>query len=437
MAWNPDENAVIRRERLRLASPDVVYETLHSYAETLSGNTFSYDEDLERQLLARGDKLVCLALAQFAGKGDIVRSLYEAAVAGTGDAAYDAAVRLAAISNRHAQGVFTSMFGIHVTPLVAALLARGDDSELHALITNPQHRTLLKLLYNAAEPFDKLNDDMRVRLVHYSSRNPGLNINEDSESGPDMQAWDIQKALWNLLRTAPLTESWVTALHILLVNLDPRQPRTASSLEEIEATLARWAPVVVEGYEKGKPREGDYTDLSFVDELRLLIAVLFGRAFTDKKVLFYGQFDSPDVLRRASHYGHAQLKLEDAEKGRDTDGPTYTLAALFNDTVLRNVQTRAHLEEGIGLQNRWLYRRRCEQVAGRVRGFKVDPITDYLAEEMPAPVAGPPAASPEVLKAIAELGTRVEGVKRDQAGQAKVAFWGFCVLCGLIWYFGR
>lgn len=431
MAWDENEIAAVRRSRLFLEPPERVYAELREYGAWAEKQfRFSRDADLETHLLKRGDKLVNLGLAQFATSQEVVLPLYKAACAGTGDDDYDRAVRMAAISNRVAENVLTGVFGLGATPAVSEVLARADDDEIRAMLTNPLHRALLKPLYLGEAPFTGFDVRSRSFMLSYSAYNPGLNQDDSDENGPDMTAWDIQKALWTHVKSEPVDDFMARALHQVLIRLDPHHTRSADSIEEVSAAIERWRTFVVPG-RKDEPREGDYTELSYSDELGLLIAAHFGRVYADKKTHYYGDKDSDDVVKRAAFYGNATLKLEDVQAGQERDGRVFTLAALFNESVFLNRETRARLEEGVGAYIRWLYELRCKQMAQHYRWFTVTPVTEDLALEQKE--QAPPAQASQVR----ELAVQVAELRKELGKLGTTVAWGFIIAFVAIVYFGR
>ena len=84
------------------AAPEFVFEQLKFYGENV-GNWHGKAE-LEKQLLIRDEKLINLALAQFATDKAIVIELYNRASdnhTNTDRVTYDKGLRVACLSNRH------------------------------------------------------------------------------------------------------------------------------------------------------------------------------------------------------------------------------------------------------------------------------------------------------------------------------------------------
>ena len=71
MAWNLKEPECISGARLLVASPEFVYDQIKYYGDNSSH--FSGKEQLEKLLLQRDDKLINLALAEFAVEKETIR----------------------------------------------------------------------------------------------------------------------------------------------------------------------------------------------------------------------------------------------------------------------------------------------------------------------------------------------------------------------------
>ena len=204
MAWDHTTNPVITRSRLRLSSPEHVYQALEEYGDCWRARPYVVeDERLERELVGRNDRLIDLALAKNASTCSLVAQLYHRALTGTGDAEYDRALRLASLSNRYAVGMLNSD-GLRGTEArtdseLYRLAMEGDIEELATLLRNPGSRDLLQAVYARAAPLDVIPDDRWRLLVSSSVNNPALNEEHDSDAGPDMQAWHLQKAVFTLL----------------------------------------------------------------------------------------------------------------------------------------------------------------------------------------------------------------------------------------------
>jgi len=85
MTWDLKEPECLSQARLMVAAPEFVYEKLKFYSDNIG--RWEGKEELEKLLLKRNDKMINLALAQFATHKEIVQQLYDQACVPTeGDA---------------------------------------------------------------------------------------------------------------------------------------------------------------------------------------------------------------------------------------------------------------------------------------------------------------------------------------------------------------
>ena len=130
-SWDLREPECLTQARLMVAAPEFVYEQLKFYSENIG--RWEGKQDLEKLLLRRNDKLINLALAQFATQMEIVQQLYEQACVSTdGDEqSYNLGLRVACLSNQHFGYLDWPDFNLN------ALMARGFTTEAAALLRNP------------------------------------------------------------------------------------------------------------------------------------------------------------------------------------------------------------------------------------------------------------------------------------------------------------
>jgi hypothetical protein len=419
---------LITTTRFRL-SQEVVYQALEEYGEQLAGSgRFGYvnsDEALERDVAKRGDRLIDLALAKNAGTHEVVADLYKRSRDGTGDPDYDKAVRLACLANRVAVGA------PFLDGEFRRLAFEGDEDEVDMLMRNPRRKSVLNAVYGRSGPLADLPPERWLLLVRASIGHPGLNEDESDGEGPDLLAWEIKDALFMLLRTAPVEPRWLEALHELLLGLDPANTKRLNNAEAVLEVIDRWKGLKVpkmfqkEGDERDE--NGDHTSLPLVDEFRCLVSTLYGRLFVDGKPACIGTDGDPDVVRRCAHYGCAEMNVEDMRVAAKRDADVFVLAAVFNDSIMLKMESRAELELMLPRGIQHLYTRRCQQLQSRHRWFDPRPATDTLAAWEAAEAHKPAESS-----AVQALSNEVASLKKSIASVTQALFWGFLILCGLV-----
>lgn len=436
MAWDHTTNPVITRSRLRLSSPEHVYQALEEYGDCWRARPYVVeDERLERELVGRNDRLIDLALAKNASTCSLVAQLYHRALTGTGDAEYDRALRLASLSNRYAVGMLNSD-GLRGTEArtdseLYRLAMEGDIEELATLLRNPGSRDLLQAVYARAAPLDVIPDDRWRLLVSSSVNNPALNEEHDSDAGPDRHAWHLQKAVFTLLATAPAEPQWVTALHQLLLEVNPARARGPGSEQEVLDVLGRWENVKVMNQYRKEEQAGRFTSLSLADEFRCLIAALYGRVFVDGKSVCAGQPDAADVALRCAYYGCTEMKVEAMQSAHEKDGDIFTFAALLNNNLLLQQDCRAELEGYLTGDMQWLYSKRCAQIQEQYHWFAARPLPESVALEN----AGSTEPVQPAHTQLQALSGQVTELKSRLSSLSRTLFWGLAiVLIAVIWH---
>ncbi len=372
MAWDPTTNPAITHTRLRLSSPEYVYQALEEYGAYLRDQPcpVAQGDSLEKMLAGRNDRLIDLALAKNAASRSLVVQLYKRALTGSGDTDYDRAVRLACLSNRIAVDMLDSEELRGSEALTDSELYRlameGDDGELATLLRNPDSRDLVRAVYGRETPFHDISDERWWTLVHCSIGNRALNRDDGDELGPDLWAWNLHKALFRLLCTAPAEPGWVWILHMLLVGVNPARTRSADSEKEVIDALERWKCLTPDPFGNGE-EEGRFTSLSLAEEFRCLIAAHYGRVFIQNQSTCVGRYDAEDVALRCAYYGCTEMMVFEMKVAHDKDGDIFTFAALFNDSLLLKKDCRAKLEGYVTGDMQRLYSARCAQLQTQYR----------------------------------------------------------------------
>jgi hypothetical protein len=368
-SWDLREPECLTQARLMVAAPEFVYGQLKFYSENVG--MWAGKEELEKLLLKRNDKLINLALAQFATHKEIVQQLYDRACAPShgDDEAYNLGLRVASLSNRHFDFFNWPNFDLN------ALMARGFTAEAAALLTNPSiPSSVLEALFKKADCFVQVDEKTWLWMVQVSAKNERINIDESNIHGPDMNLWDIHKAIFAFLETAPVTSHSAHATLGLLSALDPHHTRRP---DEIAGVLERWGTAELKNY-KGEDEDGWSTHLPLREELRCLIASLYSRRSTtaNSGPRVFGSADDKDIARRCAFYAGTELSEKDIEKGFDKDKDVFVFAVLKNCYVLLNRKKRALIEEKLPGDFRHEYRRRCEDIHKNNKYFDVTPVSE-------------------------------------------------------------
>ncbi len=372
MTWDLKEPECLSQARLMVAPPAFVYEQMKFYGETVDA-FWAGKQKLEEALLGRNDKLIDLALAQFATHEKVIQYIFNRANIETTDdeqARYNLGVRVACLSNRHLGFFNRPDFGLD------ALMAKGFTSEAEALLTNPGvQESILLSLYKKSDCFEQVTEEDWLAMIYSSASNERLNTKRDVGDSLDLDLRNIQKAIFGFLETAPVTKYSVHTARYFLWNLNPEHTAWPN---EISHVLKRWGEVEVKNY-KGEEEKGWLTHLSLKEELRCLIAALYSQRSTDVKDHpgYFGSPEDSDIALRCAFYAGHDLSKNDIKAGFERDSEVFVFAILKNQYALLNKEKRS-LVEGY-LSGRFMiseYRSRCEQLRKKWPGFDPSPVSE-------------------------------------------------------------
>ncbi len=438
VAGTSKTHRAIRLARLKLSAPSEVYEALEAYGENASTGRFiswDTDEELELALEARADPLINLGLAKNASDTALVRRLYSRSRDGSGDTQYDKAVRLACLGNTAAGNwLFASRTASLDKEEERRLALEGEDDEIKVWMQNPRAGAVLRNLYIRSEPFDSLPEDRWMFLVQASTGNPRLTLDESNNDGPDLLAWDIKKAVFRLLLEAPTNAHWLEVLYWLLLGLNKASATTPGD-GDLAKVLDRWVGVKVPQLfsSDAEERGGPYTDLTFAEEFRCLVASLYGRTFEQKVFVVQGALDDPDVARRCAYYGNAALNTEQIQEAFERDGKALSFAAINNDSIMLESKSRAVLECLLWGDLLRLYEGRCNELAKKWQRFNPKPVSEDPEEALSSShEAEAPTAAVTTAREVAELKAAVMGLKGQLSSLSTNTAWGLIVIGALL-----
>ncbi len=426
MAWDSKAPFLVTRARLMNASPDAVFAELEEYAAHHSDSHFSYDDKLEEALLRRNDPLINLALAQFCFSRKVAADLYRRTFDAGGDADYSKGLRLALLGNPYVPetGFGGHPFGFLTDEEIVRYLssdAEDDRSATHVIVTNPGAKRLLAKLYNREKPYDAIPDVKFLQAVYWSYSNLAINDDESNEHGPDMSAWGLQKGIRNLLTVLPADEDGLLTVHTILSFLDPRH--TSAFDADPTPLIRRWKEIKLS--DKFKERGyGNIHGLPLNEEVACLLASLYGWYSKDQKVVYIGSADSPEKFLRCVHYAHQKMTAKEMQIAFNRDGGAFTLAALNNEQLFWQRDTRAKLEDVMRGRLIHRYRRRCEQINKKHADFDLTPVTENGA----ALLDDKGASRSEGQKRLSALENRIDTIAKQLDGFEKGLKWILALL---------
>jgi len=137
MASLSEHEERIREARLLVSSPEVVCAELKRYGEEAVDGFGVGDKELERNLLARGDQLINLALAEYGTDRDILGELYRRGLADPTsplDGRYRQGLRMAVLANRATHELWGFPKAVIGEEEIRRVVVDADWSEAEALL---------------------------------------------------------------------------------------------------------------------------------------------------------------------------------------------------------------------------------------------------------------------------------------------------------------
>jgi hypothetical protein len=415
----------VRFARLLASAPEAVFDDMRRHAEARSRFSLSGgDEELELALAQRQEHLIDLALAQFGTSKAVVAPLLAeglATASSSSDAVRRRGLRVACYANEHlalfrSQGLLNELA---TESTKARILAKADTGELAVLLRNPRvGDDALADLYRKAGPFEKLTDERWCQLVELAADNPRIVADEDNEHGPDWGFWQIHKALFELVTTAPVTDIWCRALHRTLARVHPPGVEIKFPINE---TLEKWSTFEAKGYD-GQPAAGMYTDLPFAEEFRCIVAAVYGTRSVDSGYERAGAPNSKTLPERCAYYGGAPLTKKEVARFAARDGAAFGLAFSFNELAMNSEESREAFEKHMTF---WpsTYRSRLEVLARK---------WTYLRTVIARWDDGGDEAEDSVSASVARLEKDVAAIAKEVRHQWWLTLVGFVLLSWLI-----
>jgi hypothetical protein len=362
--------------RVAVGSPDYCHRLLIRLGEELKEEGASAAElVVYGTAIRRKNPLIDLAVAQYSPKASHVRNCFMRTLArlpNTLQRSYQMGLRLACLQNQRGfPGEGRNPTSYLGKGGAAAFLRVATNDELLALFTNPAiDEELVEALYRRAKPFSDIAPGKWASMLVYCMDNPRLqqcrSTGEKTDSGHDR----IHRAIWWFVEHAPFNDILAQIILNTLVRLNPEQVYLPNS---IDATLDRWGQL---GLRKGSKAENTLTGLTRQEELRCLIASLYGKK---TGALSDATESSPDIAHRCCYYANARLNSRQIRAGYERDAGAFLLAAVGNVGILLNRDKSAVLEQYLG--DDWLthrYLRIREALHHEWGSASPDPVTDRL-----------------------------------------------------------
>ena len=116
---------------------------------------------------------------------------------------------------------------------------------------------------------------------------------------------------------------------------------------------------------------------------------------------------------------------------RAKDDFIFVFAALKNDLLYWNKEKRAELENHVGGDNLWTYKRHCEQLHKKKKWFDPNPITDFGREVMEDEETLAPSADIMMLEKIVAQNDALKN--RLDKYESKI-IWGIIIIIAVLYF---
>jgi len=389
--WLDEQERHTQNTRLLIASPDVVYDFMRTYAEQAYNVGFfspNTNERLEELLLSRNDPMIDLALASFGVFEKTIKALYDKSRNSSYvDERIARGIRIACLSNR----VFPKSDILERFPTtipgneeIRRIIHNDDGFEIGALLTNESlKRNFFSTLFTRKPPFDRLDAERWRSLLILAS------LNELVETSHSL--------VFTLLETAPIAPNWVWAIDRFLERLSP-QHFNNPPLVKLEAVLTKWASSEADDA-NWKPTKrsdsllGKDVNISPKEAFRCKIAAIFFEApkgfvhnngfmrtvfatfvaklrraalNDDRKAtsaISSAGINSTDAACRSLWYSRAKLTVDDVNRALQADSEVFEISILYNDFALKNAKLRDVIEYSGSANNfNTRFQKRCKEL---------------------------------------------------------------------------
>jgi hypothetical protein len=329
---------MLTEAELLASSPDFVADFLLNNRRTKWSSKNVIDDETEKNLLARKDARIDLALARYAISKNVLSELYGRS---------QQALRAAVLSNeRHAfdEGSMAWLF-ISNTYGDVSWLGRLSDLELEAFFSNKSiDDNTVRSFFEQDEVWNSLNDDQRLDASAHMIENL---IDRVEQSDP-VSGWDeycynsVFDSAWKFSQIVEVSYPWAARLEKLYREL---LPECFSDFDPLE-TAKRWNPA--------EPADGNTESDEFYSRygyLTVFSGVRFGLGLLAARLSYREGFDrakileNPDIVIRCAGYQEFKLSTQEIRSACDKDGAFACRHLIQNEKNWRKPENREIIED--------------------------------------------------------------------------------------------
>jgi hypothetical protein len=346
-------NAEHLYEWVRLAAGEPPKPSLVSNA---TRRNVRFSPILLRALVARGNRLIDLAVATYGDDHDVLRELWERG---------DETIRLAMASNRHRGGL---------TGLDLMDLLRSNNRELIALaLTNPSMSSpAMARILAREEPLAQLSDDEWRVGAAAVARSPVIRLTRRLEGGlasdhgldpwDEMKSQEVFNAAWRLPHDLDPTEANAELLEALLAaaaDFSPPvfdygyEPTTNSSMEGLEQfreAQARFVTAMLQKWRRENTPGGASPLGEFQPDYHRGARVVISEAAAKAGLLDDEPWVSDDpAIRMGYHHEGREWTADKIRAGFDRDGEDFLRDIVGNEVVHRQPELAKAVRRCLGI----------------------------------------------------------------------------------------
>lgn len=385
------EDSIIAQ--VQIAPTSVVGEIIERYKIALneSGSSFvigpyASSKDFEEAIFSRNDSYLNLLLASTVTDDDLVIKLWNISESSNN------------LSEQYKSSIKESLLKGHSLPTLLKEVRWGNPNEnwkislvelltaedfnatyAYWILSNPYSKGFLKKILLREDEYSKISDKTITYCLRYIADNKALNVDKSDNESPDLTHWDVEKAITSTFQNAPQNSDWFYALSSVL---DKLEGEVFSFYEfPVREFANKWLSFTAKGMfadpddVNKSEAEGYYTTLTESKEFVSLFCAKFGRSLIqNKKLKVSVAIGLEDIAEKSAFFGNAYLSPKEVEEALHGGDPNIVYWLLYNNTVMRNQESRQLIKEYVGDGARsWIFKQRIDYL-------KVDFPENFVGE---------------------------------------------------------
>jgi hypothetical protein len=377
MTWKNGYSDEALVAQIQIAPIESVAKIIEDYKELLSKSHISIigpyeaNSDFERAVFQRQNDYLNLLLASTVTDAEIANELWELSESSSNlTAEYKESIKELLLSGHALQALIKEgrRWGKEnenaKISLVNLLCKEEVERDVVLILKNPYAKEFLEDILLRQKDFLAIPDKHIPMLLRCISENKALNNDQSDVHGPDLTHWGLEKAIYRIFETAPITKEWFHGLSILLYKLEPK----SFSFYEFPTKefSEKWLSFKAKKGDKDES-QGFYTLLTESEEFVSLFCAKFGHSLVqEKKLKTSSAISLESLMEKSAFFGNEYLSTKDVEEALGSMDLNITYWLLFNDTAMINADSRNLLRERTeDTSSEWVFNQRVEILKNR------------------------------------------------------------------------